>query len=105
MIEPHIPNELRVETIQLPKFLCPLYETDLIRIGKDHDGGYLIPKQSLNQTKLLYSFGLSDDWSFEEEFYNKTSAKIICYDHTVNWKLFLKVFLRDFKSLFKYFKK
>ena len=104
MIEPHTPNELRVETIQLPKFLCPLYETDLIRIGKDNDGGYLIPKQSLSQTKLLYSFGLNDDWSFEEEFYNKTGAKIICYDHTVNWKLFLKVFLRDFKSLFKYFK-
>ena len=91
-------------TLQLPKFLRPLYETDLIRIGKDNYGGYLIPKQSLNQTKLLYSFGLSDNWSFEEDFYNKTGAKIICYDPTVNWKLFLKVFLRDFKSLFKYFK-
>ena len=90
--------------LQLPKFLCPLYETDLIRIGRDNDGGYLIPKQSLSQTKLLYSFGLSDDWSFEEDFYNKTGAKIICYDPTVDWKLFLKVFLRDFKSLFKYFK-
>ena len=28
-----------IEPLQLPKFLCPLYETDLIRIGKDHDGG------------------------------------------------------------------
>ena len=104
MIEPHTPNELRVETIQLPKFLCPLYETDLIRIGMDHDGGYLIPKQSLSQTKLLYSFGLGDNWSFEEMFYNKTGAKIICYDHTVDWELFLKKFLRDFKTFFKYFK-
>ena len=90
--------------LQLPKFLRPLYETELIRIGNDNDGGYLIPKQSLNQTKLLYSFGLSDDWSFEEEFYNKTGAKIICYDPTVNWKFFLKFLLKDFKSLFKYFK-
>ena len=79
-------------TLQLPKFLSPLYETNLIRIGKNNDGGYLIPKQSLSQTKLLYSFGLSDDWSFEEEFYNKTGAKIICYDPTVNWKFFLKTF-------------
>ena len=92
------------ESIQLPKFLRPLYETELIRIGRDNDGGYLIPKQSLNQTKLLYSFGLSDDWSFEEDFYNKTGAKIICYDPTVNWKFFLKLLLKDFKSLFKYFK-
>ena len=92
------------EAIQLPKFFRPLYETELIRIGSDNDGGYLIPKQSLNQTKLLYSFGLSDDWSFEEDFYNKTGAKIICYDPTVNWKFFLKLLLRDFKNLFKYFK-
>ena len=92
------------KVLQIPRFFCPLFKTDLIRIGKDNDGGYLIPKQSLNQTKLLYSFGLSDDWSFEEEFYNKTSAKIICYDPTVNWKFFFKVFLRDFKSVFKYFK-
>ena len=68
------------EAIQLPKFFRPLFETELIRIGNNNDGGYLIPKQSLNHTKLLYSFGLSDDWSFEEEFYNKTNAKIICYD-------------------------
>jgi len=92
------------EAIQLPKFFRPLYQTELIRIGRDNDGGYLIPKQSLNQTKLLYSFGLSDDWSFEEDFYNKTGAKIICYDHTINWKFFLQLLLRDFKNLFKYFK-
>ena len=92
------------EAIQLPKFFRPLFETELIRIGSNNDGGYLIPKQSLNHTKLLYSFGLSDDWSFEEEFYNKTGAKIICYDPTVNWKFFLKLLLKDFKILFKYFK-
>ena len=92
------------EAIQLPKFFRPLYQTELIRIGRDNDGGYLIPKQSLNQTKLLYSFGLSDDWSFEEDFYNKTGAKIICYDHTINCKFFLQLLLRDFKNLFKYFK-
>ena len=92
------------EAVQLPKFFRPLYQTELIRIGKDNDGGYLIPKQSLNQTKLLYSFGLSDDWSFEEDFYNKTGAKIICYDPTINWKFFLKLLLRDFKNFFKYFK-
>ena len=93
-----------LKTLTLPTFLRPLYETDLIRIGRDYDGGYLIPEQSLGQTKLLYSFGLSDDWSFEEMFYNKTSTKIICYDHTVNWKFFFKIFLRDFKSVFKYFR-
>ena len=89
--------------ILLPKFLCPLYETDLVRIGKNNDGGYSIPKQSLSHTKLLYSFGLNDDFSFEEEFHSKAGAKIICYDNSVNWKFFLKKFLLgDFKSIFKY---
>ena len=94
-----------LKKIILPEFFYPLYETDLIRLGKDNDGGYLIPKQSLNQTKLVYSFGLNDDFSFEKEFYNKTGAKIICYDHAVSWKFFVKSFLlADFKSFFKYFK-
>ncbi len=89
--------------ILLPKFLCPQYETDLIRLGRNHDGGYSIPKQSLSQTKLLYSFGVNDDFSFEKEFYNKTGAKIICYDHAISWKFFVKKFLLgDFKSLIKY---
>ena len=92
-----------LKKIQLPSFLRPLYKTDLIRIGRDNDGGYLIPKQSLNQTKLLYSFGLSQDWSFEKEFYNKASVKIVCYDQSVNWKFFVKLLLLgNFKSLFKY---
>ena len=87
--------------ILLPKYLCPLHETDLIRLGKDNDGGYLIPKQSLNYTKMLYSFGLNDDFSFEKEFYDKTGTKIICYDHAVSWKFFVKAFLLgNFKSFF-----
>ena len=89
--------------IKLPSFLKPNYETDLIRIGQDKDGGYLIPKKSLEYTKFLYSFGLESDWSFEEDFYNRTKAKIYCYDHTVNWKFFLKLSLGNPKTIFKFF--
>ena len=88
----------------LPKIFKPNHEYNLIRLGKDNDGGYLIPKQSLNHTKMLYSFGLNDDFSFEKEFYDKTRTKIICYDHAVSWKFFAKAFLLgNFKSFFKYF--
>jgi hypothetical protein len=89
----------------LPDFFYPLYETDLIRFGKDNDGGYLIPKKSLDHTKLLYSFGLNDDFSFEKDFYNTTGAKIICYDYAITWKFFFKMLLMgDYKSPFKYLK-
>ena len=48
-------------------------------------GGYLIPKKSLEFTKILYSFGLEADWSFEEDFFKRAKSTIYCYDHTVNW--------------------
>ena len=76
---------MMTRVIKLPSFLRPTYETDLIRVGQKKDGGYLIPKKSLEHTKILYSFGLEADWSFEEDFYNRTKSKIYCYDHTVNW--------------------
>tara|TARA_B110001454_G_C12601798_1_gene384782 strand:+ start:39 stop:803 length:765 start_codon:yes stop_codon:yes gene_type:complete len=89
--------------LELPSFLKPVYETDLIRVGQKKDGGYLIPKKSLEDTKILYSFGLEADWSFEEDFYNRTKSKIYCYDHTVNWKFFLKLFLGNPKTILKFF--
>ena len=67
---------MMTRVIKLPSFLKPTYETDLIRIGQKKDGGYLIPKKSLEHTKILYSFGLEADWSFEEDFYNRTKSKI-----------------------------
>ena len=92
------------KVIKVPSFLKPTYETDLIRIGQAKDGGYLIPQKSLEHTKILYSFGLEADWSFEEDFYNRTKSKVYCYDHTVNWKFFFKLALfRPKKNLFKFF--
>ena len=57
---------------RLPKFFCPNSKTKLIRLGKFNDGGYSIPVKSLKDTQILFSFGLDDDWSFEEHFKEKT---------------------------------
>ena len=57
--------------MKLPNFLCPKYQCDLIRLGQKNDGGYAIPKKSLEDTKIIYGFGLCDDWSFEEDFKDK----------------------------------
>lgn len=44
---------------------------DLIRLGRSNDGGYLIGKNSINNSKYLISMGLDLDWSFEEDFKKK----------------------------------
>ena len=80
---------------RLPKFFCPRSKTQLNRLGKLNDGGYSIPEKSLEEVKILFSFGLDDDWSFEEHFKKKTGAKIVCFDNNVNYKFWIKRFLKN----------
>ena len=81
---------MKDRVIKLPSFLKPEYETKLIRIGKSNDGGYSICELALKNTKTLLSFGLNDDWSFDEEFYKMSNSKVFVYDPSVNWKFWLK---------------
>ena len=53
---------------------------DLIRVGRENDGGYLICKKSSVETTLLFSFGISDDFSFEKQFKDINNCKIIAFD-------------------------
>ena len=80
---------------RLPRFFCPKSKTKLIRLGKPNDGGYCIPEKSLDEANILFSFGLDEDWSFEEHFKKKVEAKIICFDNSVNNKFWIKRFLKD----------
>lgn len=87
----------------LPLILKPKFETELIRLGKNNDGGYLIPQKSLNSSDKLYSFGLNDDYSFEKDFFKKTNVEVVCFDESVNYKFFLKHILHGkFIKFFQY---
>ena len=55
---------------------------DLVRLGKNNDGGYLVCKNSITETDCLISFGINDDFSFEEDFKNKKNIPIFAYDPT-----------------------
>ena len=104
--------------MKLPNFLCPKYKCELIRLGKENDGGYSVPNKSLGKTKNVFGFGLGDDWSFEEEFKKLSEAKVICFDRSVNLRfwfarfcwdiiyllLFKKKTINDFKRFISYFK-
>mgnify|MGYP000847658272 CR=1 FL=1 len=85
----------------LPKIFKPKNEYDLIRLGKNNDGGYLIEKDSLTIAKSLISFGLSYDWSFEKHFYKIKKCPIHCYDPTVKYSGIKKFSRKNIINLFK----
>jgi len=109
-----------MNSLKLPLFLKPKYTTHLERVGKNNDGGYIIPSKSIEDTDHLFSFGMYDDWSFEFDFKKKNpNTKIIVFDKSVNlyfwikrlvknfllffcFKLKLNIFLKSFFTFFEY---
>ena len=91
----------------LPKELKPKYCYNLLRLGKNNDGGYLVEKESLLNSECLISCGISLDWSFEKDFFQFKLCPIHCYDHTIRYshlkklsrKSFLKFFNKKYYSI------
>ena len=73
----------------LPQFLNIKKNYELVRFGKDNDGGYLIEKNSILNSEILISVGISWDYSFEEDYLTKINKKVYCYDHTLNFRHYL----------------
>ncbi len=86
--------------MKLPNFLLPKFKCELIRLGQKNDGGYAIPKKSLENSKFVFGVGLSDDWSFEKDFKKLSGAKVICYDLSVNGRYWLIRFCKDLINMF-----
>lgn len=77
------------------KKLHPI-DIELTRLGKDNDGGYVIPKIIIKKSDGVLSFGINKDWSFENDFYKKNKVKIHCYDHTVKLFSLMKYSIKCF---------
>jgi len=80
---------------KLPPFFSFKSATDLVRLGGNHDGGYLISKTDLKKTEVLIGLGISDDWSFEQQFFQFQDTEIFAYDGSISEKHFRKRFLRS----------
>ena len=91
----------------LPKELKPKHCYNLIRLGKNNDGGYLVEKDSLLNSESLISFGINLDWSFEKDFFSYKKCSIHCYDHTIKYSFFKKFSRNSFLKFFnkKYYSK
>ena len=85
----------------IPNFLKPYHSnlSNLIRLGRKSDGGYVIDRRIINKTKAVITCGLEAEWSFEEDFQNRNkNCKIIAFDHTVDKNFWIKRFKKDFIS-------
>lgn len=56
---------------QLPDYLDYLLPVDeeLVRLGCETDGGYLVPRAALDKATALLSFGLGENWTFDEDWH------------------------------------
>ena len=78
----------------IPKLFSFKSTKDLIRVGKDNDGGYLCGTKTIKLTNTLISFGIGEDWSFEKEFLKfNNKSRLYCYDNTLNKTLLLQRFI------------
>ena len=98
----------------LPKKLRPYSVDDLIRLGNKSDGGYVVSKKIIENTKTLLTFGLSDEFSFEKNFKKlKPDLKVLVFDHLttksfwikncINWIFHFVRNRKNFSRIFKYF--
>jgi len=72
---------------------------NLIRIGRIHDGGYVLSDKIIENTDLLISFGINADWSFEKDFKNKKDVTIHAFDFSVTYSSLIKKLIKYFKRL------
>ena len=87
----------------LPIYLKPFHidNENLIRIGPNLDGGYVLDKRIIQITEKIITCGLNDDWEFEKHFLKIVpSCEVIAYDHTVNKKFWVQRFKRDIFHFF-----
>jgi hypothetical protein len=73
----------------LPKLFIPHPPDDLIRLGKNYDGGYLVCLQDVVDSDCLLAIGINFDWSFEKDFSKLNDCLIHAYDGSLNKRFFL----------------
>lgn len=65
-------------------YLRPWIVDDLVRHGNAKDGGYVLPSSIVAGLDAIVSFGLSTDWSLEQDLFVANDALTIhVYDHSV----------------------
>lgn len=83
----------------LPHNFKPKKNYDLIRVGSENDGGYLLDPNSIIQSETMIALGLGTDWNFEKNFIKKNkNCKLYCFDFKINKYFWIKNILKSFEK-------
>jgi hypothetical protein len=52
-----------------------------VRIGSNRDGGYVLTKGIIDNTKYVFTYGFGGDSNFEEDLYTRYNIPSFIYDH------------------------
>lgn len=67
-----------------------------IRLGRNEDGGYVLPARVVDACTALVSLGISTEWSFEADFARrKPDTPILGFDPSISPKKFRKMATRS----------
>ena len=83
----------------LPKRFKPAGTFELIRLGGDHDGGYLVDPKSIQESSSLLALGIGRNWSCEEDFIEKKRVKVHAYDYSIASSYWIKHFFKRLLSI------
>ncbi len=78
----------------------PIVGVSMLRLGRNFDGGYVVPKLALIECDALISLGYGYDSSFEREFLKLNRKKSVnLYDSHVNLQSSIKRLFLDLLSV------
>lgn len=69
-------------TVNMLKIFQPYTCNNLVRLGKDYDGGYLVNLHDVRKSNKLLSLGIGSDVSFEEHFTRMNNCIVDAYDES-----------------------
>ena len=79
--------------------LRPIKTQELVRLGKNMVGGYVVDLSMIEKTNILIACGFGPEWSFESDFIKmKNNCNVFIYDHNLSSAPY-------FKEIWKYLRR
>ncbi len=90
MIKALLPESFKHKTVQ-----------QLVRLGKPNHGGFLVAPKDIENSELLISLGLTEEWSFERDFVTTKQMPVLAYGRSVGKRYLTEQFFRSLLSIHK----